>query len=161
MKYLILLLSFIPSLLWSQYLKSNEEVVYSFDTKAGKKMLLVKDKGNEYIQYRFGTKDRVEMEFPLARDKDSWKQFKYKSYHRGGGKQNAGMDLEYLTFLNNGYTYTLFKSYYAEDGSFSTGVTVLNSKGKSTDINGIYKSIKGCLCNLEDIELIEKDDSGL
>jgi hypothetical protein len=47
-------------------------------------MVLVKDKGNEYIQYRFGSKDRVEMEFPLNRNKDSWKQFKYNSYHRGG-----------------------------------------------------------------------------
>ncbi|AZB23790.1 MULTISPECIES: hypothetical protein [Chryseobacterium] len=161
MKYLLLLLSFIPTVLWSQYLRSNEEVIYSFDTKAGKKMVLVKDKGNEYIQYRFGSKDRVEMEFPLNRNKDSWKQFKYNSYHRGGGKRNAGMDLEYLNFVNNGYTYSIFKSYYAEDGSLSTGITVTDSKGKSTDINGIYKSIKGCLCNLEDIGLVEKDDSGL
>lgn len=161
MKYLLLLLSFIPTVLWSEYLRSNEEVIYSFDTKAGKKMVLVKDKGNEYIQYRFGSKDRVEMEFPLNRNKDSWKQFKYNSYHRGGGKRNAGMDLEYLNFVNNGYTYSIFKSYYAEDGSLSTGITVTDSKGKSTDINGIYKSIKGCLCNLEDIGLVEKDDSGL
>lgn len=161
MKYLLLLLSFIPTVLWSQYLRSNEEVIYSFDTKAGKKMVLVKDKGNEYIQYRFGSKDRIEMEFPLNRNKDSWKQFKYNSYHRGGGKRNAGMDLEYLSFVNNGYTYSIFKSYYAEDGSLSTGITVTDSKGKSTDINGIYKSIKGCLCNLEDIGLVEKDDSGL
>lgn len=161
MKYLLLLLSFIPTVLWSQYLRSNEEVIYSFDTKAGKKMVLVKDKGNEYIQYRFGSKDRVEMEFPLNRNKDSWKQFKYNSYHRGGGKRNAGMDLEYLNFVNNGYTYSIFKSYYAEDGSLSTGITVTDSKGKSTDINGIYKSIKGCLCNLEDIGLVEKDNSGL
>lgn len=161
MKYLILLLSFIPTVLWAQYLRSNEEVVYSFDTKAGKKLVLVKDKGNEYIQYRFGSKDRVEMEFPSERNKESWKQFKYKSYHRGGGKQNAGMDLEYLTFLNKGYTYTLFKSYYAEDGSHSTGITVIDNKGKSTDIDGIYKSIKGCICNLEDLGLIEKEDTGL
>lgn len=161
MKYLFLFLFSIPTVLWSQYLRSNEEVVYSFDTKAGKKMVLVKDKGNEYIQYRFGSKDRIEMEFPSERTKDSWKQFRYKSYHRGGGKQNAGMDLEYLTFLNKGYTYTLFKSYYAEDGSHSTGVTVIDNKGKSTDINGIYKSIKGCICNLEDLGLIEKEDTGL
>lgn len=161
MKYLILFLSFIPAVLWSQYLRSNEEMIYSFDTQSGKKMALVMDKGNEYIQYRFGSKDRIEMEFPLDRNKNSWKQFKYKSYHRGGGKQNAGMDLEYLNFINNGYTYSLFKAYYAEDGSLSTGITVTDSKGKSTDINGIHKSIKGCLCNLEDIGLIEKDDSGL
>lgn len=161
MKYLILLLTYIPTILWSQYLRSNEEVVYSFDTKAGKKMVLVKDKGNEYIQYQFGSKNHVEMEFPSERNKESWKQFRYKSYHRGGGKQNAGMDMEYLTFLNNGYTYSLYKSYYAEDGSLSTGITVTDGKGKSTDIAGIYKSIKSCLCNLEDIEWVEKDDFGL
>lgn len=160
MKYLILLLSFIPTVLWSQYVKSNEEAIYSFDTKTGKKMVLVRDKDNQYIQYRFGSKDRVEMEFPAERNKESWKKFKYRSYHRGGGKQNAGMDLEYLTFLNNGYTYSLYKSYYAEDGSRSTGITVTNNKSKETDITGVYKSIKGCLCDLEDIGLVEKEDTG-
>lgn len=161
MKYLILLALSIPSILWSQYLRPNEEIIYSFETKTGKKMALVKDKENEYIQYRFGSKDHIEMEFPQKRTKESWKKFKYNSYLRGGGKQNSGMELNYLSFTNNGYEYQLFKTYYAEDESYSTGITITDSKGKETNITGLYKTIKGCMCYLRDSGLIEKEDSGL
>lgn len=123
-------------------------------------MALVKDKKNEYIQYRFGSKDHVDMEFPKTRTKESWEQFTYSSYFRGGGKQNAGMDLNYLTFTKNNYKYHLFRTYSAEDESFSTGITVTDSKGKETVIAGVYKTIKGCMCNLDDTE-VQKKDFGL
>lgn len=161
MKYLILLALSIPSIIWSQYLRPNEEIIYSFETKTGKKMALVKDKENEYIQYRFGSKDHIEMEFPQERTKESWKKFKYNSYLRGGGKQNSGMELNYLSFTNNGYAYQLFKAYYAEDESNSTGIAITDSKGKETNITGLYKTIKGCMGYLRDSGLIEKEDSGL
>ncbi|SFN60812.1 hypothetical protein SAMN05421594_3534 [Chryseobacterium oleae] len=157
--FFLLFAVMIPMVFSAQYLLPNEEAVFSFDTKNGKKMALVKDKKNGYIQYRFGSKDRVEMEFPATRTKESWKQFTYSSYHRGGGKQNAGMDLNYLTFINNNYKYQLFRTYSAEDESFSTGITVTDSKGKETDVTGVYKTIKGCLCNLEDTE-VKKEDFG-
>ncbi|MDM1554145.1 hypothetical protein PYS58_13870 [Chryseobacterium indologenes] len=162
MKKLLLLFALaLPLSIWAQYLLPNEEIIYSFETKNGKKMTLVKDKKEGYIQYRFGNKNTVEMEFPSTRTKDSWKQFSYRSYMRGGGKQNAGMELNYLSFSNNGYQYQLYKSYYAEDKSYSTGITVTDSKGKETDITGIYKTIKGCLCHLDESTLIVKEDSGL
>ncbi|MDR6528966.1 hypothetical protein J2787_004407 [Chryseobacterium rhizosphaerae] len=160
-KYLILFSLVLPLSVWAQYLLPNEEILYSFETKTGKKMALVKDKENEYIQYRFGSKDHIEMEFPAEKTKDSWKKFKYRSYMRGGGKQNAGMELNYLTFTNKEYQYQLFRTYYAEDNSYSTGITVTDTKGKETDINGIYKTIKGCMCHLEESGLIEKEDTGL
>ncbi|PQA90332.1 hypothetical protein B0A69_20565 [Chryseobacterium shigense] len=150
----------IPLAFSAQYLLPNEETIFSFDTKNGKKMSLVKDKKNGYIQYRFGSKDHVEMEFPNSRTKDSWKQFTYNSYHRGGGKQNAGMDLNYLSFSKNNYKYQLFRTYDAENESFSTGITVTDSKGKETEISGVYKTIKGCMCHLEDTE-VKKEDFGL
>ncbi|WP_223606712.1 hypothetical protein [Chryseobacterium sp. OSA05B] len=158
--FFLLFAVMIPMVFSAQYLLPNEETIFSFDTKNGKKMALVKDNNNGYIQYRFGSKDLVEMEFPTTRTKESWKQFTYNSYHRGGGKQNAGMDLNYLTFTNNNYKYVLFRTYYAEDESLSTGITVTDSKGKETNITGIYKSIKGCMCNLDDTE-VKKEDFGL
>ncbi|MGG7468477.1 hypothetical protein ACVVIH_14015 [Chryseobacterium arthrosphaerae] len=160
-KYLLLSAFVFPLSLWAQYLLPNEEIIYSFETKNGKKMTLVKDKKEAYIQYRFGSKNHVEMEFPSERTEESWKKFKYNSYYRGGGKQNAGMSLNYLTFTNNGYQYQIFKTYQAEDESYSTGVTVTDAKGKETDIDGIYKTIKGCLCRLDDSHLILKEDTGL
>lgn len=161
MKYLVFLALCFPAILWAQYLQPNEEIVYSFETKTGKRMALIKDKKNEYIQYRFGTKNHIEMEFPAERTQESWKKFKYNSYSRGGGKQNAGMELEYLSFINNGYTYLLYRTYHAEDESFSAGITITDSKGKETDITGVYKTVKGCLCNLEDTGMIKKEDTGL
>ncbi|MCJ7933614.1 MAG: hypothetical protein MUW56_08240 [Chryseobacterium sp.] len=68
-KYLILLAFTLPLSVWAQYLLPNEEILYSFETKTGKKMTLVKDKKNEYIQYRFGTKDHIEMVFPSKKNK--------------------------------------------------------------------------------------------
>lgn len=158
-KYVIIFAFLIPVSFWAQYLLPNEEIIYSFETKNGKKMSLVKDKQNQYIQYRFGNKNTVEMEFPKSRNKDSWKQFTYKSYHRGGGKQNAGMSLDYLSFTNNNYNYVVSRTYSAEDESFSTGITVTDSKGKETEITGIYKTFKGCLCDLQDTE-VKKEDFG-
>ncbi|HBV17211.1 hypothetical protein [Chryseobacterium carnipullorum] len=158
--FLLIFALMIPLVFSAQYLLPNEETIFSFDTKNGKKMSLVKDKKNGYIQYRLGSKNHVEMEFPNSRTKESWKQFTYSSYHRGGGKQNAGMDLNYLSFSNNNYKYQLFRTYYAEDGSYAAGITVTDSKGKETEISGVYKTIKGCMCNLEDTE-VKKEDFGL
>ena len=160
-KHLIFFLLLIPLAFWAQYLLPNEEIIYAFDTKNGKKMALVKDKTNKYIQYRFGSKTKVEMEFPARRTKESWKQFHYNSYMRGGGKQNAGMEIDNLLFTNNGFQYVIFRSYQSEDESFSAGVIITDSKKKETRITGNYKSVKGCLCHLQDSGMIEIEDIGL
>ncbi|WP_165602532.1 hypothetical protein [Chryseobacterium arthrosphaerae] len=49
-KYLLLSAFVFPLSLWAQYLFPNEEIIYSFETKNGKKMTLVKDKKEAYIQ---------------------------------------------------------------------------------------------------------------
>jgi len=160
-KYLSILILLIPISFWAQYLLPNEEVIYSFETKNGKKMSLVKDKQNKYIQYRFGSKNTVEMEFPKDKTKESWKKFHYNSYMRGGGKENAGMEIDNLQFTNNGYKYLIFRTYHAEGETFSAGIIINNSKGKETRISGNYKTVIGCICNLEDTKMIEKEDIGL
>lgn len=139
----------------------NEEIVYSFETRNGKKMALVKDKTNKYIQYRFGTKSKIEMEFPKERTKESWKQFHYNSYWRGGGVANAGMEIDNLQFFNNGVEYLLFRTYHAEGEVYSAGIIVTNKTKKTTRIIGDYKTVKGCICNLQDTGMIEIEDIGL
>lgn len=160
-KYLFFFSLLIPIFSWAQYLLPNEETVFSFKTNNGKIMALVKDKKNEYIQYRFGSKDHVDMEFPKTRTKESWKQFKYNSYFRGGGKQNAGMEVDNLSFTSNGYKYLLYRTYFAENRNFATGIIITDSKGKKTRISGNYKTVEGCICNLEDTGMIQKEDTGL
>lgn len=160
-KYVLLFSLMIPMFSLAQYLLPNEETVFSFKTGNGKVMALVKDKKNEYIQYRFGSKDHVEMEFPDERTKESWKKFQYNSYHRGGGKENAGMEVDNLSFTNNAYQYLLFRTYFAEDEKVTAGIIVMDSKGKETRISSNYKTIEGCICNLEDTGMIQKEDIGL
>ncbi|MCX8525839.1 hypothetical protein OF897_18135 [Chryseobacterium formosus] len=160
-KLFIILYLLVPLTFWAQYLLPNEEIIYSFETKNGKKMSLVKDKNNKYIQYRFGTKNKVEMEFPAERTKESWKKFHYNSYWRGGGIQNAGMEIDNLSFNNNGYDYLLFRTYHAEGEVYTAGIIIKDKKGKVTRIKGNYKTVEGCICNLQDTGMIEREDIGL
>jgi len=160
-KLLLIIYLLIPLTFWAQHLLSNEEVIYSFETKNGKKMTLVKDKNNQYIQYRFGSPNKIEMEFPKERTKESWKKFHYNSYWRGGGIQNAGMEIDNLSFNHNGYDYLLFRTYHAEGEVYTAGIIIKDKKGKETRIKGNYKTVKGCICNLEETKMIEREDIGL
>ena len=72
--------------------------------------MLAKDKDNRYLIYRFGTKDKIEFEFP-DKNESSWTKFKYSYYSRGGGKRNAAQDLIHISFINNGYKYFLYDTY--------------------------------------------------
>lgn len=160
-KHVLFLLFLIPVSIWSQYLLPNEEIIYSFETKNGKKMALVKDKNNQYIQYRFGTQQKIEIEFPKERTKDNWKKFHYNSYWRGGGIANAGMEVDNLQFKNDSYGYLLFRTYHAEGEVYSAGIIITDKKGKESRIIGNYKTVKGCICNLQDTGMIEIEDIGL
>ncbi|MFC7348145.1 hypothetical protein ACFQO9_15610 [Chryseobacterium zhengzhouense] len=160
-KLLLIIYLLIPLTFWAQHLLPNEEVIYSFSTQSGKKMTLVKDKNNQYIQYRFGSPNKIEMEFPKERTKESWKKFHYNSYWRGGGIQNAGMEIDNLSFNHNGYDYLLFRTYHAEGEVYTAGIIIKDKKGKETRIKGNYKTVKGCICNLEETKMIEREDIGL
>lgn len=141
-----------------QYLLPNEERIFSFDTRNGKKVMLAKDKGDAYIIYRFGTAGKIEFEFP-GKTKDSWKQLKYAFWLRGGGPQNEGIDLNYVSFSNKGYTYVIYDTYRAVGEQQRVGIKVIdNATKKETDIPGNLKSRKGNIIDLRENTLIEKGD---
>ncbi len=144
-----------------QLVQANEEIIYAFTTKNKKEVVVVKDTSNNYIKYRYGTRQHIELEFPAENTKESWNKFQYNSYWRGGGKENSGMEIDNLQFTNNGYTYLIYRTYFAENEKQAAGIIITDVKGKETRINGVPKSIKGCICNLEDTGLIEKTDIGL
>lgn len=151
-KFLILLLFAItPHLSFGQnYLLSNEESVYSFETQNGKKMLLAKDKNDNYIVYRFGTKTKIEFEFP-KKTQESWSKFKYSFYLRGGGKMNEAMDLNYISFVNKNYKYVIYDTYFSVENKTTIGVKIIDlNTGKIIDIKGNIKSRRGNLVGLRD-----------
>ena len=159
MKKIFLLFLFnLPLIFYTQYVLKNEQIIYSFKTTNDKLMFLVKDKENKYIQYRFGTNNKIELEFPTKRNKESWKKFQYNYYLRGGGKENSGMEIGNLQFTKNGFNYLIFSTYFSENEKISAGIIITDSKKKEMRILGNTKTIAGCICNLEDSELIEKTD---
>jgi hypothetical protein len=138
-----------------QSLLSTETLLYSFSTRSGKTMILAKDKKDAYIVYRFGTKDKVELE---VLDKTK-KQFKYSFYLRGGGKANEGMDLNYVYFINKGFKYVVYSTSTAIDGKYEVGLKVIDLKTeKAINIKGKVKTVKGTLTDFRDNGLLEIGD---
>ena len=137
----------------------NEEIVYCFETKNGKTMMLAKEKTDGYLVYRFGTKNKIDFEFP-TKTNDSWNQFRFSYYFRGGGKKNAGTDLNELFFVNGDFKYVIYSSYYAGDDeepeSYDIGVRVVDLKNdKMTVISGKPKTEKGTLAKFRSNGLVE------
>ncbi|MDB5207303.1 MAG: hypothetical protein JWR72_2378 [Flavisolibacter sp.] len=125
--------------------KSNEFVVFSFSTKANKTASLCVTKKitttSGYLIYRFGTKAKNELTFP-SDTLNSFSQFSFAHYNRGGGKQNAAMNINSFRFTNGGYTYTLYENWNSEDDRYSKGIIAENNKtSKNTTINAKVKVI--------------------
>ena len=133
----------------------NEEVIFSFSTQNGKMVTLNKDKNDGYLIYRFGTRDKIEFEFP-DKTKNSWTKFKYSFYMRGGGIQNEAMDLNYVYFTNQEFTYIIYDTYHAVGNKQQIGIKIINlNTNKETNIKGIKKTSKGTMVNFRDNNLLE------
>ncbi|AOT72466.1 hypothetical protein [Geosporobacter ferrireducens] len=126
--------------------KSDEKVIISFKVKNGKTLSFCTSEGSDdYIVYRFGTKDKIELEFPEDIN-NSWSQFVFSDYHRSGGAENAGLNLSYLTFINGEYEYQVYHAFDHVEEVTSVGVKVKNLvSGKETDIEGDEKTLIGSL----------------
>jgi hypothetical protein len=155
--FILCLLFSLNDLIAQNYLLQNEVLIFSFETQKGKKMVLAKDKNNEYIIYRFGTLKKIEFEFP---DKtiDSWNKFTYSFYLRGGGIENDGLDLNYINFRNNEYNYEIYETYYSVENETNYGIEVTNlTNNKIVYIKGDKNKIKGTLMDFRNNNLIKKD----
>ncbi|WP_294672574.1 hypothetical protein [uncultured Fluviicola sp.] len=124
----------------------NEVVVLSFKTKKKKQVFLCRDKDNRYLVYRFGSKSKVELQFPGKLDETSFQKFEYSSYFRGGGVENLAMNLDYLSFTNSGYRYVIYKTYASESVGYEdeVGIRVIHLKTqKETSIEGDFNTFEG------------------
>lgn len=136
-----------------------EKILLQFQMRDSAKIvtLSIEEEKQEYLVYRFGAPEQVEFEFPKDL-KDSWNQFIYTHYFRGGGPSNEGIDLIHLSFQNDGYQYTIYEEYVDADEDGFIGIKVLElSTGKETDLVGDYHSKVGTLLSLEDNEKIQKE----
>lgn len=118
--------------------KPSEFVIYSFQSATGKTMSLCISKiitsNRGYLAYRFGSKEKEEFVFP-TNSINSFSSFTFMYYSRGGGIQNAGMDLNGLEFTNKDYTYKLSGDYSAEENRKSWYLMITDAKtGKTSTI---------------------------
>ena len=133
---------------------ANEKVIFSFKTTNSKTVSICTAKDDSYIVYRFGTKNKVELEFPENKA-DSWEKFIF--YHQRGDAstmEQSGVNWygEYLFFTNSGYKYEIYnvssvKANGETEEKVGINVTQL-STNKVTDIKGIPSSRKGDLSAL-------------
>jgi len=141
--------------------KSNEFVVFSFQTKANKTASLCVSKNitktSGYLLYRFGTKAKIELAFPLD-TLNSLSKFSFAHYNRGGGKQNAAMSVNNLVFTNGSTTYTLYDDWNAEDNRKARGIIATNNKtGKSVSMKAKGKVI-GSLYPFSNANMVAESD---
>ena len=113
---------------------------------------------DEYLVYRFGTPQKVELDFPKDKD-SSFSRFRFYSYLRGGGPENEGLDLNRLSFVKDGTSYQIFEEIGASDPAPSIGIRVTMAKTKKEIvIKGIPSTIKGTLLTLREEERIPRDE---
>lgn len=138
----------------------NEDIIFSFKTEKNNKILAIcTSKEPDYIVYRFGTKDKVELEYPLDKT-DSWNSFVYDYYLRGGGAANEGVDLNYLSFEKDNYIYRVYDEYNAVTDSNSVGINVIDkTTNKGINICGMSKDRVGTLVTLRESKVSHGSDS--
>lgn len=153
-KFIILLIFLILSnVVHSQkkavYTLSNEQVVFSFQTKNGKIMSLNIDTNFNYIVYRFGTKNKIELEYPEEKDKNSFEKFEYSHYFRPRQNGIDGMNLNYVKFTNENVRYEIYQNRFEYINSKTEnfiGIKVEEiEKEKTIDIKGINRTKKGSI----------------
>lgn len=118
-------------------LEPTEHPLFSFQVKDSDKVLTLATNAEEnYLVYRFGTSDDVELHYPKRRIPRSWQNFSYTFYFRGGGAENEGIDLNNLFFDRGNYRYIIYDHYNASQDSSEVGVIVVTPEGEDIVIEG-------------------------
>lgn len=140
---------------YDNYLCGNKEkVILSFSIEeSGKTLSLCVSDEQDYIVYRFGTTENIELEYPSDK-KDSWNKFTYSYYLRGGGTENDGLDLNYLQFEIGNYLYEVYEEYSASEDRTYVGVRIINKiNNNEVDITGDCKNRIGSLIYLRETKI--------
>lgn len=161
------ILLFFANTIYSQnnvlYKLPNEKVIYSFQTKNNKIMSLNIDTNLNYIVYRFGTKNKIELEYPKEKDKSSFDKFEYSHYFRPfqNGVDNR-MSLNYIIFINENVKYIIYENdfeYLNSKNQSYTGIRIEEiDKNKTTDIRGKNRTKKGSLGFFSTERLLKTSD---
>jgi len=146
---IVLFTGFKPAIIGS-LCKENEQVIINFKLINSKKSVsLCKERNGKYIVYRFGSKDKIELEYPTSLDESSWKVFKLYGEKRFGGKANAGFGDYTINFINNKVEYQILEIWDDEQATKEIGIKVIMD-GRITLLKGDFKTKDGTLLRLDD-----------
>lgn len=110
---------------------ADEELVYSFKImNSNDRVSVISSSKYNYLVCRIGTKDNVEFEFPQNKI-DSWNQFTYSYYFRGGGKENLGLKLNHLLFETELSKFDIYYEFNAVKESVDAGIKIIDKKTNS------------------------------
>ena len=158
---LIFFISICSQGLYAQYdsllRKPNEETVFAFQLENNKWVSVNKEKNGKYLVYRFGNKDKIELQVPAVLDTSSWNRFLFSGYSRGGGKENAAMYFGYLSFRNKEVVYEVYERWNSEDDIEHCGLTVIIDN-KATNLIGTLASRHGNLLDLLYEDKVKKSE---
>lgn len=141
----------------AKYKLVNENLIFSFTTQNAKILSLCMDKNGQYLIYRFGTADKIELEFPKTKDRNSFSNFEYTGWERHGGVKNEGMNLNYIVFELKENKYIIYETYFAVGDVSKVGIKIINRKtNKEIDISGLNRSKKGTLSDFRTDNRIKK-----
>jgi hypothetical protein len=140
---------------------NGETNLYCFATAKGKIVSVCVGPQQKYLVYRFGTAQKVELQYPAVLDASSWRKFTFASYMRPSmGGSNSGRDLNHLQFVSGKVRYTVFCDFSDEEGE-KVGVNVNLGGGKEVFIKGLPKSVQGGLADLRDNDKVTRSEEGL
>ena len=133
---------------------TNEINIFSFQSIANKTISLSLDTVSNILIFKNGA---AKENLIVVKDalKDESPVFIYSYYFRGGGKDNAGLDLNYVRFNHENRDYELFDEFSAEDEAYAVGLRINDlGSGYEHAIEGKYESIRGSIIDFRWNEMI-------
>lgn len=146
-----LLLIFIVSYLSAQE-KHTDKIIFSFITTDNSRVDVLTDTSEGYLRFKISLKDKIQFQFPDTVDSESsWKRFTYSYYIRGGGRENEGLDLNYLYFTSGSVKYVIYDAFSASEDKYTCGYKTIDpDRGNTNDYPGKIETRKGSLMELRD-----------
>lgn len=137
--------------------KQEESLLFGFAASGKDKyMSLCEGRGEEYLTYRFGTPDNVELQYPEILDESSWGKFDFYGYSRGGGIENDAMGDYSISFTNQGIEYTISQNWRLLNNEYFLGI-LINTGEKRIVLRGEQDSQSGSLVLLEGKEKLKSE----
>lgn len=136
----------------NEFLASSEQVViFSFKAESGKVLSLLTDANENYLIYRFGRPDKVELQYPEIVTVSSWGKFTFQIYNTDTG------NLAHISFVNVDTKFNVYSNEYIQTPKDNkVGVQVTLPNNNIVDIRGDFNNITGNLMYFKDNNKVKK-----